>query len=128
MFHLKQLEEYFDLKKIPLTHRLVVACKPVVGSLSRQWLEAITDRFRNYEDFRQAFVNTWWSPSQQSLEKCKLCQDKYDPSSEVSFSVHFIKYGKTAAYLDPKPTEIEVTEAIRYHFPARIQRILLNTN
>jgi hypothetical protein len=26
MFHLIQLEEYFDLKKIPLTHRLVVQC------------------------------------------------------------------------------------------------------
>jgi hypothetical protein len=91
-------------------------------------LETISDRFRNYEDFRQAFVKTWQSPSQQSLEKCNLYQDKYDPSSELSFSAHFIRYAKTAAYLDPKPTEIEVIEAIRYHFPARIQRILLSRN
>jgi hypothetical protein len=73
MFHLKQLEKYFDLKKIPLTHQLAVACtcKSIVGSLPKQRLQAISDRFRNY-DFRLAFVNTWWSPSQQSLEKCKL--------------------------------------------------------
>jgi hypothetical protein len=127
MFHLKQLEQYFDLKKIPQSHRLVVACKSVVGGLPRQWLEAISDKFQNYEDFRQAFVNTWWSPSQQSLEKCKLYQDKYDPSTGISFSAHFIKYAKTAAYLEPKPTESEVIEAIRYHFPTRIQRILLST-
>jgi hypothetical protein len=103
MFHLKQLKEHFDLKKIPLTHQLAVACKSIVGNLSKQWLEAISDRFRNYEDFRLAFLNTWWSPSQQSLEKCKLHQDKYEPSSGVSLSAHFIRYSKTAAYLEPNP-------------------------
>jgi hypothetical protein len=128
MFHLKQLEQYFELKRIPPTHKLVTACKTVVGDLSRQWLEAISDKFLNYEEFKQAFINTWWSTSQQSLERCKLYQEKYDPSSETSFSAHFIKYAKTAAYLDPKPTEIEIVEAIRYHFPARIQRILLSTS
>jgi prefoldin subunit 5 len=127
MFHLKQLEQYFELKGIPQSHRLVIACKSVVGEMSRQWLEAISDNFLDYEEFRQAFVKTWWSPSQQSLEKCKLYQDKYDPTSGMSFSAHFIKYAKTAAYLEPKPTETEVIEAIRYHFPVRIQRILVST-
>jgi hypothetical protein len=63
MFHLKQLDEYFDLKKIPHTHRLVIACKSVMESMSRHWLEAISDRFQNYEDFKQAFINIWWSTS-----------------------------------------------------------------
>jgi chaperonin cofactor prefoldin len=101
MLHLKQLEQYFDLKRVPQSHRLVIACKSVVGGLSRQWLEVIADKFRNYEEFRQAFVNTRWPPSQQSLEKCKLYQDEYDPSTGITFSAHFIKYAKTAAYLEP---------------------------
>jgi hypothetical protein len=127
MFHLKQLEQYFELKGIPQSHRLVIACKSVVGEMSRQWLEAISDNFLDYEEFRQAFIKTWWSPSQQSLEKCKLYQDKYDPNAGMSLSAHFIKYAKTAAYLEPKPSETEVIEAIRYHFPMRIQRNLVST-
>jgi hypothetical protein len=128
MFHLKQLEQYFDLKQIPSSHQLVIACKSIVVGSTRQWLEAISDTFQNYEQFKEAFTSTWWSHSRQSfLEKCKLYQDKFNPNAGISFSAHFIKYAKTAAYLEPKPTETEVIEAIRYHFPIRIQRILLCT-
>jgi hypothetical protein len=32
-----------------------------------------------------------------------------------------------ALYLDPRPTDIEVIEAIRYHFPISVQRAMLST-
>jgi hypothetical protein len=39
----------------------------------------------------------------------------------MSLSVHFLKYATMASYLDPKPTEVEVIEAMRYHFPISVQ-------
>jgi hypothetical protein len=30
-----------------------------------------------------------------------------------------------ASYLDPRPTDVEVIEAIRYHFPLGVQRAML---
>jgi hypothetical protein len=31
-----------------------------------------------------------------------------------------------ASYLDPKPSDIEIIEAIRYHYPLNVQRAMLN--
>jgi hypothetical protein len=55
LFHLKQLPEFMKLKGVPQACQLAVASKSIVGRLSRQWLEAISDRLKNYEEFRQAF-------------------------------------------------------------------------
>jgi hypothetical protein len=32
-----------------------------------------------------------------------------------------------ASYLDPRPTDVEIIEAIRYHFPIHVQRVMLGT-
>jgi hypothetical protein len=127
MFHLKQLEEFFQLKGISQAYQLVVARKSIVGKLSRQWLEAVSDKLKNYEDFKQAFLNTWWSPSQQSLVKCSIYQGKYDRRSNLTLSDHFLKYATMASYLEPRPSDTEIIEAIRYHFPIHVQRTMLGT-
>jgi hypothetical protein len=31
-----------------------------------------------------------------------------------------------ASYLDPKPSDIEIIEAIRYHFPISLQRAMVS--
>jgi hypothetical protein len=126
-FHLKQLEEFFQLRGIPLSNQLGVAKKSVTGNLSKQWLEAVSDKLKNYEDFKQAFLNMWWSPSQQSLVKCCIYQGKYDRGSNLTLSGHFLKYATMASYLEPRPSDTEVIEAIRYHFPIHIKRTMLGT-
>jgi hypothetical protein len=55
IFHLEQLVEFMKLKGVPQACQLAVASKSVVGRLSMQWLEAISDRLKNYEEFEQAF-------------------------------------------------------------------------
>jgi hypothetical protein len=56
-----------------------------------------------------------------------LYQGKYDRNSGLSLSGHFLKHATIAPYLDHKPTEIEIVEAIRYHYPIGIQRAMLST-
>jgi hypothetical protein len=83
------------------------------------------NQVRDYESFKREFLNTWWSTSQQSLVKCSLYQDKYDKRSNMSLSAHFLKYATIATYLQPKLSELEIVEAIRFHYPLHIQRVLL---
>jgi hypothetical protein len=122
MFHLKQLNEFIKLKGIPQAYQLAVARKSVVGCLPRQWLEAISDKLKNYEDFRQAFLSTWWSSSHQNLVKHSIHQAKYDRRSGLTLSGHYM-----ASHLEPRPSDTEVIEPIRYHLPLQAQRLMLGT-
>jgi hypothetical protein len=82
--------------------------------MSKQWAEKKINQLNNYEIFKQEFFSTWWSTAQQSLVKCSLYQDKYN---NLSLSAHFFKYATMASYLDPKPSDTVIIEAIRYHYP-----------
>jgi hypothetical protein len=77
VLHLKQLDNYIKLKKIPNEGKLILAYRSINGEMSKQWIETIINRIKDYENFKQELLNTWWSTSQQSLVKCSLCQDKY---------------------------------------------------
>jgi hypothetical protein len=127
VYHLRQLDEYLKLKRVPADCHLAVSYRSLTGTLSRQWAEAVSHQLRDYGAFREAFLNTWWSPSRQSLVNCSLYQGRYDRQSGLSLSAHFLKYATMASYLEPRPTDVEVIEAIRYHFPISVQRAMLNT-
>jgi hypothetical protein len=58
VFHVKRLDEFLKLRSVPQMYHLMVACRSVVGKLSRQWLEAISDKLTDYEAFKTAFLNT----------------------------------------------------------------------
>jgi hypothetical protein len=120
MFRLKQLDEFLKLKGIPEAYQLAVAQKSLVGNLSRQWLDDISDKLKSYEDFRQAFLSTWCSPSKQSLVNCSTYQGKYDRLSNLTLSGHFLKYATMASHFEPRPSDAEVIEAIHYHFLIRV--------
>jgi hypothetical protein len=126
VWHLKQLDNYIKLKNIPAECRLAVAYRSLSGVMSKQWAETIISQLNNYETFKQEFLSTWWSIAQQSLVKCSLYQDKYNKQSNLSLSAHFFKYATMASYLDPKPSDTEIIEAIRYHYPLNVQRAMLN--
>jgi hypothetical protein len=44
VFCLKRLEEFLKLWGVPQMYHLTVACRSIVGKLSRQWLETISDK------------------------------------------------------------------------------------
>jgi hypothetical protein len=117
VFHLKQLDEFIRFKGVPEACQLAVAYRPMAGHMSRQWVETISNNLTDYKAFRKALLNTWWSASRQSLVKCSLYQGRYNRQSTLSLSGHFLKYATMASYLEPRPTDEEVIEAIRYHFP-----------
>jgi hypothetical protein len=126
VLHLRKLDEFMRLKCIPKHYQLAIAYRSIVGQLCSQWVETVSCNLSDYDAFRSAFLKTWWSDSHQSLVRCKLYQGRYNRSSNLSLSGYFLKYATMASYLNPRPSDIEVIEAIRYHFPVNIQRAMLS--
>jgi hypothetical protein len=127
VFHLRRLDEFINFRGVPKALQLAVACRSIFGQMSKQWVEAASRNLADYEAFKKAFLNTWWSLSRQGLARCSLYQAKYDRQSGLSLSGHFLKFATMASYLDPRPTDGEVIEAILYHFPLGVQRAILTT-
>jgi hypothetical protein len=49
---------------------------------------------------------------------------KYDRRSGLSLSAHFLKHVNLAAYLEPRPSEVDLIEAVRAHYPIGVQRAM----
>jgi hypothetical protein len=127
VYHLPQLDEFMKLKGIPGDLQLPVAYRSTVGSMSKQWVETVSTDIKNYQEFRQAFLSTFWLSNRQSLVRCNLYQGKYNRNAGLSLSGHFLKYATMASYLDPKPTDGEIVQAIISHYSITIQRVMLSS-
>ncbi|PNF28364.1 hypothetical protein B7P43_G17306 [Cryptotermes secundus] len=126
VYHLRQLDEFMSLKNIPKTQQLAIACKSISGSLSRQWIATTRHALTDYASFRCAFLKTWWTGAEQGLVRCRLYQSKYNKQSGLSLSAHFLKYATSATYLEPRPTDSHIIEALRFHFPISVQKVMLS--
>ncbi|PNF34392.1 hypothetical protein B7P43_G14526 [Cryptotermes secundus] len=126
VFHLRRLDEFMNFKGIPKALQLAVAYRSIVGQMSKQWVETITVNLRDYEEFEREFSRISWSQSKQDLIRCSLYQGKYNRNSNLSLSVYFLKHATMASYLDPRPSHVEIIEAIRHHYPIGAQRAMLS--
>jgi hypothetical protein len=125
-FFIRQLDEYMNLRNVPKNVQLAIAYRSIVGTLGKQWIETIAHKLSNYEAFRQAFINHWWSLSQQSMARCSLYQDKFNKRSGLTMSAHFLKHATLTAYLEPRLPDREIIQAIQNHFPINVQRIMIS--
>jgi hypothetical protein len=127
IFHLNQLDEFMRLRYVPKPLQLALAFKFIVGAVGKQWVATVARNLRDYDQFKAAFAGAYWSKSKQSLVRCSLYQDKFSPRAGLSLSNYFLKYATMASYLEPRPTDVEVIEAIRHHFPVMVQRAMIGT-
>jgi hypothetical protein len=125
VYHLRGLGEFIQFRGVPKALQLAVSCRSMVGQMSKQWIAAVSQNLADYESFKEAFLRPWWSSPRQSLQKCRLYQAKYNRQSALSLSGHFLKYAMMASYLEPKPTSVEIIEAIRFYYPVGVQKAML---
>ncbi|PNF34182.1 hypothetical protein B7P43_G17752 [Cryptotermes secundus] len=127
IFHVTQLDEFMRLRSVPKPLQLSLACKSIVGAVGKQWVATVAQNLSDYEQLKAAFSGNPWSKSKQSLARCSLYQDRFSPRSGLSLSSHFLKYATMASYLQPRPSDTEVIEAVRHHFPVMVQRAMLGS-
>jgi hypothetical protein len=119
--HLRQLDDYFRLKAVPPPFHLAIALRSVTDPLAVGWIATVSATISNYEEFKLAFQRNFWSASKQSIAKCSIYQDRYSKQSGLKMSDHFLKYAVLAGYLQPRLNDIDLIDALRFHFPIYVQ-------
>lgn len=119
--HLRQLDDYFHLKAVPTSFHLAIALRSVTDPLAVEWIATVSPTISNYEEFKLAFRRNFWSASKQSIAKCSIYQDRYSKQSGLKMSDHFLKYAVLAGYLQPRLNDIDLIDALGFHFPIYVQ-------
>jgi hypothetical protein len=127
VYHLKQLDEYMQMRNIPESIKLTVAYRSLKGEGCKIWIETMNSQIHDYNMFKREMLRNWWFPSEQNNVRCKIDQDRYEHQSHLSLSAYFMKYVTLASYLDVKFSEDELVEALLPHFPFYIQKAMINT-
>jgi hypothetical protein len=121
IYHLRQLDEYMKLKAVPQQLQLAIALRSITDPLGVQWVSSVVPTIHNYEQFKMAFKRNFWSASKQSIVKCSIYQDRYRKGSDLSMSQHFLRYAVLASYLEPKMPDVELIDALKFHFSIYVQ-------
>jgi hypothetical protein len=125
VLHLRRMNVFIQFRNIPKTLCLAIVSRSLVGRLSKQWIEAIAPRLPDYEAFNKAFLKHLVIYLQAITREMHAYQTRYVRRSGFSLSAHFLKHVNMAAYLDPRPSNVDLTEAVRAHYPIGVQRATL---
>jgi hypothetical protein len=122
VLHLRQLDDYFNIKAIPKELQLAIAVRTIKCFVGKSWIVATAGDWKDYDDFKAAFVHQFWNQDSQSHARCSIYQEKYNRYDNESMSDHFLKFVALAKFLQPKMTDAEILAAMRNHYSVVIQR------
>lgn len=120
VYFLKDLEKYFQKAGIPNERHLEVSLD-CLGGAARNWATIYKSVWRDYGDFRRAFLNAYWSEQEQAKLRHKILTDNWDNTR--SMLDHFAFFVKLAHLLTNPFSEKELTTLLMRHFPVHIQSL-----
>lgn len=88
------------------------------------WRQAFLHTFENFQDFKAAFLNHFWSESTQLQVKLRLQAARYN---EGSLTNHFMKCVNMAKHLSQPFPELFLIKTIAQGFPPNVSSILIGT-
>lgn len=118
---LEQLERYYRRLDILDRHKVDVALDCLEQD-ALYWADVYRGNWKDYTQFRRAFLNRYWSAAEQFKLRNKICTSKWEPEkrSMGNHLAFFISQAKLLTDLIPESTL--VAELIR-HFPTEIQAL-----
>jgi hypothetical protein len=95
---LKELDEYFALKKTQNELKLPLCFRAIEDPFAEQWFATVYDTVGTYDNFRTAFANLLWGQTRQAQIRCSIYQDRWDRRNEETCRALYplCKYGITA--------------------------------
>jgi hypothetical protein len=123
---IRDLDQYFSLKRTPEELRLALVFRAVKEPFARQWLSCVFDGMKTYDEFKKAFTELLWRLSTQASILSALYLDKHDPGSGESCFDHYIRYANMA--LNPPISDLDLPSALTGHFETRVQKGLICSN
>ena len=94
---LRELDEYFALKKTPNELRLPLCFRAIEDPFAKQWFATVYDTLGTYENFKTAFAKFLWGQTRQAQKRCSIYQDRWHRRNEERYAEHYIGYASMSS-------------------------------
>lgn len=122
---LNRLEEYFAIKQIYVGEKILVI-GDCLKAAALNWFSTIRFQLSNYEDFKKAFTDEYWSREIQ-IQVWSQCLSINQVPQNENYRDHFAAWATRLRHLQvPKLSENEIVKNIAKHYPGYIRAILVS--
>lgn len=119
---LLQLETNFNIHNIPYD-KFKYRCNDLFKNSAKLWANAILHKFKNYSEFKVAFLEHFWGPHQQHAVSTKIESDTYtEGSSIVDFFTYHVGLAK---HLQPPYSDDLLIATIARNLPPHVSTMLV---
>lgn len=119
---LERLEQYFKKMQTPPQNQLDIVTEALEEE-ARDWATIFKVTWSSFADFRQDFLQSFWSEQDQIQLRQKITTQRWQPGQRP-MEAHFAHYLGQARLLTthPIPDNLLVAELIK-HFPTNVQSL-----
>lgn len=122
---LQNLEEYFKVKQMNREERLIII-RDCLKNAASNWYSTIKFQIRDYADFRDAFIDEFWS-RQIQIQTWSNCLNTTQIPDNVTYREHFSQWASKLRHLQvPELSEEEIVSNIANHYPGYLRAILVS--
>lgn len=123
--YLNELKTYFRLRNVPEHLQMILVSRSLTGSASR-WFNVINDSTPlDMLSFEKAFLNEFWSQSDQERLRYQIFHGRYDKSCGMNFVEYFMSLCDNKQLLIPQINEREFVEAMCLQYTGSIRHSLI---
>lgn len=122
---LQNLEEYFKVKQMNREEKLTII-RDCLKNAANNWFATIKFQIRNYSEFRDAFIDEFWSREIQ-IQTWSNCLNTSQVPNNITYREHFSQWSSRLRHLQvPQLSEEEIVKNIASHYPGYIRAILIS--
>ncbi|XP_060859475.1 uncharacterized protein LOC132936742 [Metopolophium dirhodum] len=122
---LYRLEEYFAVKQSYVGEKIIIVGDCLKGTASN-WFSTIRFQLTNYDDFKKAFIDEFWSREIQIQVWSQCLSTKHIPNN-TNYREHFATWATKLRHLEvPRLSENEIVKHIARHYPGYLRAILVS--
>ncbi|XP_029348150.1 AP2/ERF domain-containing protein PFD0985w-like [Acyrthosiphon pisum] len=122
---LHRLDEYFAVKQFYIGEKIIVVGDCLKGT-AFNWFSTIRFQLRDYDDFRKAFIDEYWSREIQ-IQIWSQCLSITHVPQNTNFREHFATWATKLRHLEvPRLSEPEIVKHIAKHYPGYLRAILVS--
>ena len=101
MQYIKELENFFRLRMIPESSKVLMVKNSLYGSCVAWYDLYIDELVTTYNDFKIILKEHYWDTRKQSEIRNKIINGYYNPRNDYSMGEHMMKMAQIATFLEP---------------------------
>lgn len=122
---LQNLEEYFKIKQMSKEEKLIII-RDCLKNTAGNWFATIKFQIREYAEFRNAFIDEFWSREIQ-IQTWSNCLNTSQVPNNITYREHFSQWSAKLRHLQvPQISEEEIVTNIASHYPGYLRAILIS--